>query len=375
MIRTLIKISSVLLFALASCEEDDNIDVIVQRPDESNEVVYDPTPVNLQLPDHFILINPPVVPQDNPLTVEGIALGRKLFFEKKLSRNNSISCASCHNPSNAFNDKGKQFSIGVDGNVGIINAMPLFNLAFTDEFNDHGSFNWNGRFNSIEEQNFEPVTNPLEMDETWINVMSKLQNDSDYPDLFYAAFGTRIIDSNLVVKALAQFERTLISGNSKMDNQMKFEAGLPYTGARLNAQEERGYTVYVSENKGDCLHCHGLKPNPIWTDFKFRNNGLDLAPDSGLAAITKLSTDVGKFKTPSLRNLVFTSPYMHDGRFSTLEEVIDFYTDSVQFSSPNVDPTMQKTRNLTTLEKQDLLAFLRAITDSVFVNQAEFQEP
>lgn len=371
--KQLFKIILIIVILFAACEEDDNIDLII--PTGNGNEAFQPTPVSLELPSHFIYINPPSIPEDNPLTLEGIALGRKLFFEKKLSKNNSISCASCHNPANAFNDKGKRFSQGAEGQFGIINAMPLFNLAFTTEFNDHGSFNWNGRFNSIEAQNFEPVTNPLEMDESWLNVTSKLQNDSEYPELFFKAFGTRIIDSNLVVKALAQFERTLISGSSKMDNEMKYEAGLPYTGAKLNAQEKRGYDIYVAEEKGDCMHCHGLKPNPIWTDFKFRNNGLDANPDSGLAGMTKNALDLGKFKTPSLRNLVFTAPYMHDGRFSTLEQVIDFYVDSVNFNSPNVDINMLKTRNLTQLEKQDLLAFLRAITDSSFVNNPNFREP
>lgn len=372
--KSLYKISLIIVILFSACEEDDNIDLIIP-PTKNDNLVYNPTPVSLKLPDHFIYINPPTIPEENPLTVEGIALGRKLFFEKKLSKNNSISCASCHNPANAFNDKGRAFSLGADGQLGVINAMPLFNLAFTADFRDHGNFNWNGRFNSIEEQNFEPVTNPLEMDENWVNVVSKLQNDGTYPDLFFEAFGTKAIDSNLVVKALAQFERTLISGNSKMDNQMKFEAGLPYTGARLNAQEERGYDIFISENKGDCMHCHGLKPNPLWTDYKFRNNGLDLNPDSGLAVNTKKASDVGKFKTPSLRNLVFTAPYMHDGRFNTLDEVIDFYTDSVNFNSPNIDVNMIKTRNLTALEKQDLIAFLKAITDSTFVSEPAFSAP
>ncbi len=363
-----------LIIFSAACREDDPRDDILV-PDDPNGNVPDPTPYTLQLPNHFVFINPPYIPEDNPLTVEGIALGRKLFFEKKLSKDNSISCGSCHAPADAFNDKGMARSLGVNGSLSVRNAMPLFNLAFTAEFSRHGNFNWDGKATSIEEQAFLPVKDPLEMAETWINVTYKIQNDPVYPPLFEAAFGTKVVDSNLIVKALAQFERTLISGDSKMDNEMKFEAGLPFSGPRLNAQEKRGYDIYISENKGDCLHCHGLKPNPLWTDFEFRNNGLDANPDSGLAKITKDPKDLGKFKTPSLRNLQYTAPYMHDGRFQTLDEVVSFYMDSVAFSSPNLDPTMLKNRTLTSTEKDDLLAFLKAITDSSFVSNPAFTAP
>lgn len=358
-----------IIIFLASCQEDDNSCKI-----DNDDGTQTPTPYALTLPPHFVYINPPELPDDNPLTVEGIALGRKLFFEKKLSKNNEISCAACHNPATAFNDKDKALSIGVGGLIGERNAMPLFNLAFNRSFPNHGSFNWHGSAASIEEQAFGPVTHPLEMQETWPNVVSKLQNDPAYPPLFEAAFSTPAIDSNLVVKALAQFERVLISGESKMDNEIKKEFDFDYTGPTLNAQERRGYNLFVEENKGDCAHCHGQIPNPLWTDFEFRNNGLDANPDSGLASVTKNPSDVGKFKTPSLRNLVFTAPYMHDGRFQTLEEVIDFYNTGVQ-SSSTVDPVMLKTRNLNAQDKLDIIAFLKAITDSSFVQNPNFTRP
>lgn len=358
------------LFLFSSCEKEE--DCVEQTSPITNT---GPTPFNLNLPAHFVYINPPDIPEDNPLTVEGIALGRKLFFEKKLSKNNSISCSSCHQPENAFNDKGKKLSIGVDGLPGIRNAMPLFNLAFTKTFPSHGNFNWHGAAESIESQAFGPVRDPLEMAESWPNVISKLQQDANYPSLFEAAFGSPIVDSVKVVKALAQFERTLISGESKADNEIKKRLGDPYTGLALNAQERRGYDIFVQENKGDCTHCHGSFPNPLWTDFEFRNNGLDANPDSGLASVTKKASDVGKFKTPSLRNLVFTAPYMHDGRHQTLEQVVNFYADSIAMSSPNIDATMLKTRNLDAFDKADLIAFLKAITDSSFVNNPDFREP
>lgn len=358
---------------MAACQKEE--DSVTAECDELKE----PTPFALTLEPHFVYINPPEIPNDNPLSVEGIELGRKLFFERKLSKNNQISCANCHNPANAFNDKDRALSRGVGGLIGERNAMPLFNLAFTRNFPGHGSFNWDGSANTIEEQAFIPVAHPLEMQETWTNVVSKLQNDPAYPPMFEAAFMTNVIDSNLVVKALAQFERTLISGKSKMDNEIKKEFGFDYSGPALNQQERRGYEIFADNTRGDCVHCHTDIPNPLFTDFEFRNNGLDVNPDSGLALVTKKASDVGKFKTPSLRNLVYTAPYMHDGRFATLEEVINFYSDSVKANSTNIDNLMfdrgSHIANLSDQEKDDLVAFLRAITDSSFVNNPDFRRP
>ncbi|MAY84778.1 MAG: cytochrome-c peroxidase [Flavobacteriales bacterium] len=338
---------------------------------------HQPTPYILELPEHFSIIFGPTLPEDNPLTVEGIALGKKLFFEKKLSATNQISCASCHRPESAFNDPGKAVSTGINGLTGTRNAMPLFNLAWTPTFDS--KFNWRGSAESLEDQALEPVTIHFEMGETWPNVVNKLQNDAMYPPMFEAAFGTNVIDSTLVVKAIAQFERTLISGDSRMDEYVKELLNLnPPGSSDLTAQELRGFNIYVSTAKGDCFHCHGnvnLR-NPLWTDFEFRNNGLDLNPDSGLALVTKKASDVGKFKTPSLRNLVYTAPYMHDGRFQTLEEVVEFYSTGVQ-DGPLTDPLMADrgfvNPNLTTQEKADLVAFLKTITDTVFVNNPDFR--
>lgn len=352
-----------LILVISACNPDDDGG---DCPDNQA-----PTPLQLSYPAHFNFINPPVIPVDNPLTVEGVALGKKLFFEKKLSRDNSISCGTCHNPSNAFNDKGVAFSQGVDGTLGIRNAMPLFNLAWVSATTQR--FNWHGSAGTLEEQAFGPVRDSREMKESWPNVVQKLQNDNDYPPLFEAAFQTPVIDSNLVVKAIAQFERTLISGETRVDKYVLEEfAAIDQPGDNfLTAQEERGFELFQEETKGDCFHCHGNPFNPLWTSNKFLNNGLDAQPDSGLAEITKDPNDVGKFKTPSLRNLVFTAPYMHDGRFQTLSEVIDFYNDSVQLS-PTLDAN-QKPRNLDASEKAALIAFLRALTDSSFVNNPDFQ--
>lgn len=363
--RTALLNMTMIIILFASCKKDDSCD-----DDKGTGDSNGPTPTELTVPAHFFYVDEPFIPEDNPMTVEGIALGKKLFFEKRLSRDNSISCGSCHNPANSFNDKGEAFSAGVDGTLGDRNAMPLFNLAWVA--NTSKRFNWHGNATSLEEQAFGPVTHLKEMKESWVNVTSKLQNDVNYPALFKAAFNTEVIDSNLVVKALAQFERTLISGNSRVDKHVQKEiAGLDIEGGPfLTEQELRGFDLFQAEQKGDCFHCHGGYFNPIWTNNEFLNNGLDAMPDSGLAEVTKDPNDIGKFKTPSLRNLVFTAPYMHDGRFNTLEEVMDFYNDGVK-SSPTLDPN-QKTRNLNAQEKEDIIAFLKALTDSSFVSNPDF---
>jgi len=356
----------VIIF-LHSCREDD--DIPIAEPPQSKSGA--PTPLNLELPPHFALIIAPPIPEENPLTVEGVALGKKLFFDRRLSRDNSISCGSCHDPRNAFNDKGQAVSLGVDNTPGVRNAMPLFNLAWVAASSKR--FNWHGSAPTLEEQALEPVRNHLEMKESWINVISKLQNDPEYPAMFREAFETEVIDSMLAVKAIAQFERTLISGNSRVDKFVMDSIGIEVPGDNfLTASERRGFDLFNQEQKGDCFHCHGDLTNPLWTDNSFINSGLDELPDSGLALVTKKASDVGKFKTPSLRNLTFTAPYMHDGRFNTLEEVVEFYSSGVKTNSPNLDPN-QKSRNLNAQEKADIVAFLKALTDSSFVQNPAFR--
>jgi cytochrome c peroxidase len=332
------------------------------------EELYLPITYNLEIPSLFSQkLIPPVITANNPLTQEGIALGKKLFFEKLLSGDNSQSCASCHNPQNAFSDS-QQFSIGIDGKKGFRNAMPLFNLAWNfDEL-----FNWDGSEFSLENQAFEPVRNPIEMHATWKNVAQKLQNHPEYPTLFKLAFGSSTIDSVLITKAIAQFERTLISGNSKFDRFLRGETS-------LTPEEENGFNVFMDEAKGDCFHCHGSNNNPLWTDNLFHNNGLDVNfTDLGLGAKTGDPKDNGKFKSPSIRNLAFTAPYMHDGRFATLEEVINHYSEGLRFSS-TIDPLMKKVSQggvqLSTKDKADLKAFLLALSDVEFINNPNFKNP
>jgi len=203
------------------------------------------------------------------------------------------------------------------------------------------------------------------MKSNWTEVKSKLQQHSEYPSLFEKAFGTSNIDSSLVTKAIAQFERTLISANSKFD---KFLLGK----LNLTPEELNGFDIFMDEAKGDCFHCHGSDKNPLWTDNIFHNNGLDETfTDLGLGDVTGDPADNGKFRSPSLRNLEFTAPYMHDGRFATLEDVINHYSEGLKTSS-TIDPLMKKVAqggvDLTDKDKADLKAFLLSLSDYDFTN-------
>lgn len=326
---------------------------------------YVPTSNPLEIPqvfeDHII---PPVIPLNNPQTVEGVALGKKLFFDPILSADHTQACAACHNPENAFTDPAR-FSVGIDGSIGTRNSMPLFNMAW----NYDEKFFWDGRVFSLEHQALEPVINPIEMNNTWETVVTRLQQHTEYPQLFQEAFGDNPITKELATKALAQFQRTLISSNSKFDKHLLGEA-------TLTAQEANGLNIFMDETKGDCFHCHGNPNNPLWTDNIFHNNGLDATfSDLGFGEVSGDPADNGKFKSPSLRNLAFTAPYMHDGRFNTLEEVINHYSEGLQ-DSPTIDPLMKKVNEggvqLSIQDKADLKAFLLSLSDPSFINNPAF---
>lgn len=309
---------------------------------------------NLEYPSNFPNIN---IPSNNLLTIEGVELGKKLFNDPILSADNSISCVDCHNPSSSFSDPN-QFSTGVTGLTGNRNASAIINPGWSS------FFNWDGSAFSLEDQAFEPVRNPLEMNNTWQNVENTLNNSQEYRNLFKKAFNIEYIDSTHVVMALAQFERTLISANSKYDQWTRSET-------QLTPSELNGYAIFNSE-KADCFHCHGTI---MLTDNTFHNNGLDEEPflDLGLENVTGLITDKGKFKTPTLRNIEFSSPYMHDGRFTTLEEVVEHYDSGGKYSS-TIDPLMKKIGvglQLTNQEKIDLINFLKTFSDYQFINSKD----
>ena len=222
---------------------------------------YKPTLIEYDIPDLFQnkITNEPT---NNPLTKEGVELGRMLFYDPILSKDNSISCSSCHQQENGFSDRRK-FSFGVNKTIGIRNSMPIVNALWGDPFF------WDGRSLSLEHQAFSPVRDSNEMNLGWFEVIARLQYHDTYPDLFYAAFGSYKIDSNMVVKAISQFERTLISANSKWD-QFRRSGKEPFDFFTL--QEFQGYTIFFTES-GDCFHCHGQKE--LLTDNLFHNNGLD----------------------------------------------------------------------------------------------------
>ena len=345
---------SVIIF---SCSSDDSGDS------------FSPTEIDLEIPEIFgNLLPEPLIPANNPQTVEGITLGRKLFYEPLLSGDGTQACADCHLAENAFTDPN-QFSTGIDGSVGDRNAMPVYNVAWNFE----EKFFWDGRALSVEDQAFGPVVNPIEMNNTWPNAVASLQATTTYPDLFLEAFGTKTIDSVLVVKAIAQFERTLISVNSRFDQYLLGDVGA------ITAQELNGFNVFMNEDKGDCFHCHGSDGNPLWTDNVFHNNGLDASfTDNGLGIITGDPLDNGKFKSPSLRNLAYSAPYMHDGRFETLDEVINHYSEGLVFSE-TIDPLMKAIAeggvHLTDEDKADLKAFLLSLSEPGFTTNPDFQDP
>jgi len=333
--------------------------------DDSGDT-YEATPSALVIPQLFKdKLIPPVIPEDNPQTVEGIALGKKLFFDPILSADGTLACAGCHNPQNAFSDS-RRFSVGIDGIDGTRNSMPIFNLAWN--FNE--KFFWDGRALTIENQALEPVTNPIEMHNTWENATASIQADNEYPALFDAAFGTTTVTSDLTTKAIAQFVRTLISANSKFDKYLANEV-------ELTPSELNGLNVFLDEAKGDCFHCHGNPNNPLWTDNIFHNNGLDeVITDRGLGDFTGDPRDFGLFKSPSLRNLAFTAPYMHDGRFETLDEVINHYSEGLVYSE-TIDPLMKTVSqggvHLSESDKADLKAFLLTLSDPSFINNPAFR--
>jgi cytochrome c peroxidase len=315
------------------------------------------TPYPLEITARFPQVS---LPEDNPLTEEGVALGRMLFHDPLLSSSNTQSCASCHTPKNAFADD-KPFSIGAQGQLGERNAMPLFNLAWGEEFF------WDGRAKSLREQVLQPIQDAHEMNERLDRVLARLASTPAYPTAFAKAFGQSELTSEKLALALEQFLLTLVSQNSRFDLAVRKLA-------TLSDEEKRGLQLFVTEydparqlRGADCFHCHG---GTLFSDYQFHDNGLDLAEhDIGRMAATGLPSDRGKFKTPSLRNIAVTAPYMHDGRFATLEEVVDHYDCGVKRNA-NLDPNLAKHPisglQLSGTDKRALVAFLKTLTDEAF---------
>lgn len=303
----------------------------------------------------------PYLPADNPLTVEGVALGRKLFFEKRLSGNNSQSCASCHRPEAAYSDAGRVVSVGIDGTPGERRALPLFNLAWSR------TYTWDGARSRLRDQALAPIENTREMHQSLAQAVGKLKEDAEYPALFLRAFGSPGIDSNRIGLAIEQYLLTLISADSKFDRALRGEA-------EFTDEEKQGLLLFLTEYDpargkfgADCFHCHG---GNLFTEYQFKNNGLDSEfRDEGRYRITHREEDRGKFKTPSLRNVEITGPYMHDGRFATLEEVIEHYNSGIHYSDtldPNIAKHPADGLHLSAADKKALVAFLKTLTDAKY---------
>lgn len=358
-------ILTMLGVVIACCDDKDN-------PTPGLGDVYLDTLYDYPEPNGF----PPLLsPGDNPMTKRGVELGRMLFYDPILSSDSTISCASCHKPDKGFSDDAR-FSVGVNAAVGNIQAMPLINLAWTSRFF------WNGRKNSLEAQAIEPILNPIEMHETPQGVVEKLKSHAVYPKYFRTVFKSNEITTDMVAKALAQFERTIVSSNSKIDQFLVI--GPP---AFTSALEFEGFNIFMTE-RGQCFHCHGSNGTLVAhnLDTVFRNNGLLTDAEmqgKGLAEITGKASDEGKFKVTTLRNIELTAPYMHDGRFSSLEQVIEFYSSGIK-QNANLDINFSKNPDrldqfgglgFTPREKQALVAFLKAMTDTSLANKPELRNP
>jgi cytochrome c peroxidase len=298
---------------------------------------------------------PPVpIPPGAPETAETIELGRKLFYERKLSMDNTLACASCHNPLLGFTD-GQKHSTGVGGKVGIRNAPTLINAAYVP-----AQF-WDGRAHSLEEQAGGPMANPDEMNQAHEVTVSKLAADPAYRAQFAKAFGAGPVTIGKVTTALAGFERTLISGNSPFD-QYEFGGNK----SALSPAAVRGLAIFRDPKRGNCAACHTIGTTyALFTDGKFHNIGVGVNDEGELTDLgrygeTKLEADKAAFKTPTLRNVAKTAPYMHDGSLKTLKDVVDFYAGGGN-SNPYLDKEI-KTIQLSGRDRADLVEFLKSLT-------------
>ena len=330
---------------------------------------YDNTPYTLEIGE----FPEPEIANDNPLTIQGVELGRMLFYDPQLSKDGSQSCSSCHLQEHGFSDP-EQFSLGVEGQRGGRHAMAVVNLAWNTN-----EFFWDGRSHLLRDQVILPIQDPLEMNETLQNVLDKLNADQRYRDQFIRAFGDDEITVDRIALALEQFCNSIVSVESKYDQYLRGEA-------TLTASEERGRELFFAEynpffpdiSGADCQHCHSGKN---FENDEYMNNGLDDEADFtdlGRFDVTNDPADRAKFKVPTLRNIEMTAPYMHDGRFATLEEVVDHYNSGIHPSS-TLDITLENTRGtglmLDAQDKADLVAFLKTFTDQNTLTDPKYSSP
>jgi cytochrome c peroxidase len=334
-------IIALLAFVLDACRKND-------RPPEPQKIVLE-TPPGFPPPEDIF--------RDNPITREGFELGRKLFYDGRLSRDGNFPCASCHQQFAAFATFDHALSHGVDDQFTTRNAPGMFNLAW------HKELHWDGGINHLEVQPLAPLTAPNEMGETVEAVVTKLQSDAEYREMFRAAFGEETVNSQRMLKALSQFMGMMVSAGSRYDQVKQGKAS-------FTEAESAGYAVFQAK----CATCH---KEPLFTDLTYRNTGLSLNPslrDQGRMRITGKKEDSLKFKVPSLRNVAITAPYGHDGRFFSLSAVIDHYRFGV-VDGPTTDPLVRRRIGMSSNEKADLLQFLQTLTDQGFITDKRFAAP
>lgn len=326
--------------------------------DDSQE--YQNIPIDFKVPSNF----PPLAYnlQNNPITEKGFELGKKLFYDGRLASDGVVSCGFCHEQSSAFTHHGHSFSHGVENAIGTRNTPPIQNLAFQT------AFMWDGATSHLELQSILPITNPVEMNGDFAKSISMMKADPVYQKLYQLAFPDGKINSENMLKALAQFMAMVTSSNSRFDKYSRKELG-----GTLTQEELDGYSLFSQK----CASCHSTA---IFTDNSFRNNGLPIDPklnDVGRYRVTESKEDLYKFKVPSLRNIEKTAPYMHDGRFFTLEAVLDHYSKGL-INSATLDPILKNDDelgiSLTSSEKTKIIAFLKTLTDNQYLNDKRFSE-
>jgi cytochrome c peroxidase len=337
--------SILLLLSLAACKDGSDRDVPFEGP---------------QLPSNFPAPNYNL--DQNPVTEAGFALGKKLFYDKILSRDGTIACADCHISYAAFSHPEHPTSHGIDNLFGRRNAIPIQNMLWNKEFF------WDGGVPNLDLVPLNAIQSPVEMDENPANVLNKLRQHAQYPDLFKAAFGTDEINTVRFLQSLSQFTAMLVSANSRYDHYVRKEPG-----GSLTVEELDGLEIF----KAKCSTCHATD---LFTDHSFRNNGIlnDFTLDRGRNEVSQLPEDVGKFRVPSLRNLTATGPYMHNGKFKTIEKVLDHYASGVK-DSPTLDPLLRQPDGslgipLTEADKVKLIAFLKTLDDEAFLRDTRFSE-
>jgi cytochrome c peroxidase len=343
---------------LNSCSKDKTV------PVEENNTEYSPTPY--VSPNPFKNFPDIEEPSYNPSTVEGVYLGRKLYYDNILSMN-GLSCSSCHLQTLSFTNPGTS--------PNEMEILPHINLGWNT------SFGWEGGTKALDDVALADLAEGnIFLNANNDSIKERFKNHAEYPDLFYEAFGVDIVEVDIderkkyISYALAQFMRTMISSNSRFDKYLAGEN-------TLTPLELGGFSIFMQEEKGDCFHCHGDANNPMWRDNLFHNNGLNSThsgSDMGRYNVTGNPLDIGKFKTPTLRNIELTGPYMHDGRFETLEEVVEFYSTGLQ-DSPTIDPLMKSVHEggvmLTPEDKVALVAFLKSLTDIEYINDSSLSAP